>query len=142
MSQGELLPDVPVDPNGLLQADLDVVPKEKWPAALVEAIEVLEAAFEREGYKETEAFRLARVAVVALAQVWGGRYRYLPRGDDLVTALRDAEIFRRARRGNIEALASEYGLTDRSVWRIVRQQYDLHQRKRQGCLFDQQGERQ
>ncbi|TBV76857.1 Mor transcription activator family protein [Pseudoxanthomonas winnipegensis] len=135
--QRDLLPDSPLEMQGLLDAELGDVPKEKWPAALVEAIEVLEAEYERMGYPETEAFRLAQRGIVALAQIWGGRYRYLPRGDDLVTAVRDAEIYRKARRGNIDALARAHGLTDRHVHRIVHQQHKLHIRKRQGNLFEE-----
>ena len=56
-------------------------------------------------------------------------------------ALRDAEIYRRAHRGNILTLASEYGLTERHIWRICRQQRKLHLEKIQGRLFeDMEGE--
>lgn len=128
MTQHEL-PGLPIDPEGLLGANLDDLPKERWPQELVNAIEVLEAAYHRAGYPDEAAFTLARVGMVALADYRGGRQWYLPRGDALATALRDAEIYRRARRDNIGALADEYGLTERHVWRIVRQQYALHRRK-------------
>ena len=128
-TQPDLLPDAPIDAQRLMEANLDDVPKEKWARGLVEAIEVQEAEFIRLGYAQDQAFRLARHGVLALSQYWGGRYRYLPRGDDLVTALRDAEIYRRHNGRNTQDLATEFKLTDRSVWRICRQQYHLHQRK-------------
>lgn len=116
---------------------LDTVPATKWAQGLVQLIEVQEATFQRLGVDEAEAFRLARAATLAIAEFHGGRQWYLPRGDDLATALRDAEIYRRARRGNIQELAREYGLTDQHVWRVVRQQRALHLRKIQGDLFNE-----
>lgn len=127
--QPELMPDLPIDPTGLMAAVLDDVPKDRWPRDLVSAIEVMEAAFQRAGYAEDVAFDLARTGVVALADYRGGRQWYLPRGDALTIALRDAGIYRRSRRGNIADLATEFGLTERHVWRIIRQQYALHRRK-------------
>jgi len=127
--QQELMPNLPIDPAGLLSANLDGVPKERWPQELVHAIEVLEAVYLRAGKSEAEAFELARAGIVALAEYRGGRQWYLPRGDALTVALRDAAIYRRARRDNIAALAEECGLTERSIWRIVSQQYALHRRK-------------
>ncbi|MCR6661846.1 MAG: hypothetical protein NVV60_01530 [Luteimonas sp.] len=138
--QQDLMPDAPIDAEGLLGADLDGVPQEKWAKGLVDLIAVQEAAFKRHGLDDTEAFRLARVGIIAQAEFGGGRQWYLPRGDDLLIALRDAEIFRRARRGNIPELAQEFDLTERSVWRIVRLQHKLHLGKVQGRLFDEQGE--
>lgn len=129
MTQQELMPDLPIDPEGLLGANLDDLPKERWPQELVNAIEVLESAYHRAGYSDEAAFALARTGMVALADYRGGRQWYLPRGDALTTALRDAEIYRRARRDNIGTLADEFELTERHVWRIVRQQYALHRRK-------------
>ncbi|HMM25707.1 MAG TPA: hypothetical protein PKA36_13025, partial [Pseudoxanthomonas mexicana] len=49
----------------LTDADLDALPKERWPRDLVAAIEVQEAAFQRLGYDEDEAFKLARAGVLA-----------------------------------------------------------------------------
>jgi Mor family transcriptional regulator len=127
--QPELMPGLPIDPRGLMAANLDDVPKDRWPRELVRAIEVMETAFVQAGHAEESAFELARAGVVALAEYGGGRQWYLPRGDALATALRDADIYRRSRRGNIADLAAEFGLTERHVWRIIRQQYALHRLK-------------
>lgn len=127
--QPELMPDLPIDPQGLMAANLDDVPKDRWPRELVRAIEVMEAVFLKAGLSEDQAFHMARDGIVALADYGGGRQWYLPRGDALATALRDADIYRRSRRGNIAALSAEFGLTERHVWRIIRQQYALHRRK-------------
>ncbi|WP_296280584.1 Mor transcription activator family protein [Pseudoxanthomonas sp.] len=134
-TQSDLL-GMPTDLD-LASGALDAVPATKWAQGLVQLIEVQEATFQRLGVDEAEAFRLARAATLAIAEFHGGRQWYLPRGDDLATALRDAEIYRRARRGNIQDLAREYQLTDQHVWRIVRQQRALHLRKIQGDLFNE-----
>jgi len=137
MSQQELLPDQPIDPATVLEGALDDVPQARWAQGLVQMIEVQEAEFRRLGHDEVEAFRLARSAVLAMSKYFGGRQWYMPRGDTLHAALRDAEIFRRARRGNIAELAGEFGLTERHIWRICSQQYRLHLDKVQGRLFEE-----
>lgn len=134
--QADLLPDEPIDPRGLLAANLDDIPAHRWAQGLVQLIEVQEAVFVRLGYASDEAFRLARAGVVAIAEFGGGRDWYLPRGDDLHAAMRDAEIWRRANRRNIGALAAEHGLTERQIWRICNQQRKLHRDKMQGRLFE------
>lgn len=136
VDQHELMPNLSIDAKGLMAADLDDLPKERWPRELVRAIEVVESAYIELGYAEDVAFELARAGMVALAEFGGGRQWYLPRGDALQTALRDAHIYRRARRGNIPALAAEFRLTERHLYRILRQQYHMHRNKAQLQLFE------
>lgn len=133
--EAEMFPDAPIDPQGLLAADLAEVPKERWPRELVRAIEVIESAMKLAGYDDVEAFTIAQTAILAMADYNGGRQLYFPRGDALKIALRDATIYRRAHRGNVRALSEEFGLSDRHIWRIVSQQLRLHRRKIQMPLF-------
>jgi Mor family transcriptional regulator len=109
--------------------ELDSLPESAWSKWLVDFIEVMESEFQRNGIKEDEAFRLARIGTLALAKYHGGRQWYLPIGVRLTTALRDAEIYRRARPGNIPKLAEEFGISSIHCWRVVRQQLKLHRRK-------------
>jgi len=135
--QRALIPEPTTDELGsLAQRDVADVPADKWARSLVEFVEQIQATFERSGMADDDAFRLASQAVRAIAEFRGGRQFYLPRGDTLVTALRDAEIYHRANRSNIETLAAEYGLTVSQIYRIGRQQRALHLRKVQGRLFD------
>lgn len=134
-AQPDLLPSQPLDAQGLFAAALDDIPKARWPQELVRGIEVIENVYKLAGLADDEAFRLARAAMLALADYGGGRDWYLPRGDALQTALRDAEIYRLARRDNIQQLAEAHGLTPRHVWRILSQQYKLHRAKLQLPLF-------
>lgn len=117
-------------------ADLDDVLDDRWPQTLVDMIQVLEALYLRQGRDDDESFSLARAGVLELAEYFGARMWYLPRGDRLLTALRDAEIYRLAKRGNIRALAEAHGLSEPQLYRIMRQQKALHLSKIQGRLFE------
>lgn len=119
----------------LLIKGADDAPEERWAPLLARLVEVLVARFRRTGMSEDAADKLASASVIEIAHYFGGRMVYLPRGDQLRLALRDGEIFRRSRRGNIQQLAQEYGLTDIQVYRIIRQQQRLHLAKVQGRLF-------
>jgi len=133
-AQGDALP---VDVQRLLDAEADeevVIPEKKWGELLTQLVDVQQATFRRMGYDEAGARRLARASILALAEYGGGKQWYLPKGDDLRVALRDIEIYRRAHRNNIEALAGEYRLTVQSVYRIIHAQRRLRVAKRQGQL--------
>lgn len=138
--QRALLPDATADElQTLSQLDVGGVPPDKWARNLVEFLEQVELTYKRDGMSSDEAFRLASLAVRSLAEYHGGSQFYLPRGDDLLTALRHAEIYHRANRDNIQLLANEYELTDRQIYRICSQQRALYVRKSQGRLFDKEG---
>lgn len=115
------------------KAALDL-PADRWAPTLAAMVAVLTAALKRQGIPEDEAPRLATAGVLAQAEYAGGRMMYLPRGDRLRLALRDAEIWQRAKRGNIDALAQEYGLSDIHIYRICKQQRELYIARRQGRL--------
>lgn len=123
------------DPASLIGKDLGDLPESKWAPFLANAVSVLDALYRRQGQGEDAAFRQASDSVMALAEYCGGRVVYWPRGDRLKNALRDADIYRRSRRGNIEALAQEHGLTQIHLYRICRQQKALYLRKIQGRFF-------
>lgn len=110
---------------------LDAVPSDKWEKALVEFIEVGEAALRRRGLSADDAFAQAREVVLSIADFRGGRLFYLPKGERLLKAMRDMEIFRRARHGNIEALADEYGVGVIQIYAIIRKQRTLHIKRTQ-----------
>lgn len=123
------------DALSMIGKDLGELPESKWAPLLASLVSVLEALYRRQGKDEDSAFQQASDSVMAIAEYFGGRVVYLPRGDKLKAALRDAEIYRRSHRGNIEALAEEHGLTVIHIYRICRQQKALHLRKIQGRLF-------
>lgn len=106
------------------QLDCDTGPK--WASALVEMVDVLHARYMRRGMSDSDARAIARESVLELANHFGGRAVYLPRGDRLRIALRDAEIYRRMDGRNHDMLAAEYGLTTIHIYRICKNQHQLH----------------
>lgn len=110
------------------------LPDARWAPTLAAMVAVLASTLKRQGIDEDQAARLATAGVLAQAEYAGGRMMYLPRGDRLRLALRDAEIWQRAKRGNINALAQEYGLSDIHIYRICKQQRELYIARRQGRL--------
>lgn len=116
------------------EADFD---ESKWPAQLVEFLQVLEAMHRRKGLAADAAFANARDVVLALATHLGGRQFYLPRGDRLAIALRDAEIWHRFDGRNVAELAAQHGLTEIHLYAVLRRQRDLHRQRHQSRLpFD------
>jgi len=134
--QGELLPEVSLDMQRLLASgcEVDDIPVSKWGKILGDLLDTQVAAFRRRGYDEAESRRLAQAAILAMAELMGGKNWYFPNGDDFRVFLRDIEIARRANRDNIEVLAREYRLTPRSIYRIILEQRRVYVARRQGQL--------
>jgi|GEM_PF-2947154 len=107
------------------EADAARAPKSAWPALMVEMIDAAEAELRRIGSTAELAQRHAQRVVLALAALFGGRPFYLPTGTSLRRAIRDDEIFRRARAGNIAALAQEFGMTQTNIYRVIARQRAL-----------------
>lgn len=133
--------DTPQTEASLVGQDLSDVPETKWAPMLANLVGVLEATFRRRGHDDDDALRLACDGVLAIAEYGGGRVMYLPRGDRLRIALRDAEIHRRWQGGvSIPALAAAHDITEIHVYRIVAEQRRLYLGKAQGQLFMEQQE--
>lgn len=134
MTEQQDLIGMPVGQEALDMIDRGAMdlPDARWAPALANMVAVLDATFRRAGVEADQAARLATAGVLAQAEYAGGRMMYLPRGERLRLALRDAEIYLRAKRGNIPELASEYQLSDIHIYRICREQRALHLAKVQG----------
>ncbi len=142
-SQGDLL-GMPEGREALdlVERGVEDLPADRWPPVLAAMVAVLDSTYRRLGLDVDQAARLATSGVLAQAEYMGGRMFYLPRGERLRTALRDAEIFHRANGRNIQLLATEFGITDIQVYRICKQQKKLHLAKVQGRLnFTDVGDR-
>ncbi|MCS5516188.1 hypothetical protein NWF32_17110 [Pseudomonas qingdaonensis] len=74
--------------------------------------------------------QLARAVVFAICETMGGSVVYIPRGDTLRKALRDAEIFRAWRENNTrpDELARKFDLASQTVYDIIARQRELHRR--------------
>lgn len=123
------------DPLDLIERSDVAADETKWAPLLADMLRVIEALKRREGRAEADAFADAQSTVLALAEYFGGRMVYLPRGDRLRTALRDAELWRRFNGRNSAELAHEYRVSEIHCYAILKKQRQLHQRKLQGRLF-------
>jgi Mor family transcriptional regulator len=84
---------------------------------------------------DNAALKLAQHVTMLLAQHFGGRPVYLPRGETLKQALRYRMIYRLHYGNNTETLADRFSTTVRTIQRILVEQRAIYVRKRQGRSF-------
>lgn len=122
--------------NDLSKAEFNDVDEHRWPKAMAEFIDVLAASALRNGMVSTpeDAKQYARWAVLTLGKHFGGRQVYLPKGDKLLSALRDNQIWHDFNGKNHEDLAARHGLTVVRVYKIIAEQRHLHIEKLQPQL--------
>lgn len=133
--QGDMLGiDTAADPARMI--DAGELPAEKWAPLLANLLRVLEARFKRSGTPDPKAYRDAADIVLTIAEYFGGRVVYLPKGEGLRKALLHAEIWRKFTGRNVPELAQEFGLTEIYVYEVLRAQRKLNARKIQGRLFE------
>ena len=134
----ELVPDDidQLDAKKVLANMQDPTVVSRWEGSLREMVEIAEAKLLVEIKPGVEAAELARHVVFAICSVMGGKVVYLPRGDALKRALRDAKIYRDWKEHNtpIPDLVSKYDLANQTIYDIIRRQRALH-RKSEPDLF-------
>lgn len=124
--------DIPAD---ALEHMMSPEVRAKWPKALANLVDVVEAAHRRAGDDQELARDRAFITMRALSLYAGGRQLYMPKGDVLERALRDREIWERHRGNNVDDLAEAYGLTVVQVYSILAEQRALHRQRIQPSLF-------
>ncbi|MCB1908111.1 MAG: hypothetical protein KDH15_12115 [Rhodocyclaceae bacterium] len=110
-----------LDPNDIdrLAEALGAI-EHAWEGTLAELVDVLTDTWHRKGRSEDEAAREARLVIKIVARHCGGRQFYLPVGEVLDRALRDAEIYHRWTRGeSIRSLARAHKLTETRVYAVL-----------------------
>ena len=122
-------------PDDALEHMMSPEVRAKWPKALANLVDVVEAAHRRAGDDKDLARDRAFITVRALSRYAGGRQLYMPKGDVLERALRDREIWERHRGNNVDDLAEAYGLTVVQVYSILAEQRALHRQRMQPPLF-------
>lgn len=127
----ELFADLPMPDPDKIPVEIE----DAWPQLLTDMLQVVQAAFIDNGAQPEQARELSFVAMRALAQYHGGRTFYLPRGDRLEQALRDARMWDEFNGKNIGDLCSRYRLTEQRVYQVLAEQRTLRQRKIQPALF-------
>ena len=143
MSNGELFDAGEVDkldPDKVLAHMEDAVVLARWQGTLVEMSSLAESQLHQElPDRADDVPKIARAVVYAICQTMGGAVVYIPRGDKLRRALRDAEIFREWRDKNVrpDALARKFDLSSQAVYDIIARQRVLH-RQQEPDLFGYQ----
>lgn len=134
--QHSLFNDDLVEP---LLARIEDVPddefKTSWPEYLADLVDVFESRLTR--LNISPARKIAKTLIAEQAHYLGGRFRYLPKGDKLLTALRNIDIFNDWYHGkSIKLIVQEHHeLTEPQIYRIVQEQRKLHQKRSQRELF-------
>jgi len=125
-----------LDANKVLASMQDPTVLSRWEGSLREMVEIAEAKLLAEMGPTSTAPELARHVVFAICSVMGGGVIYLPRGDALKRAMRDAAIFREWRDNAtpIPDLVRKYDLANQTIYDIIRKQRALH-RKNEPDLF-------
>lgn len=108
----------------------------RWEGSLREMVGIAEAKLVAEMGPTSTAPELARHVVFAICSAMGGNVIYLPRGDALKRAMRDAAIYRDwlDNGAKIPVLVRKYDLANQTVYDIIRRQRALH-RKNEPDLF-------
>lgn len=108
----------------------------RWEGSLRDMVEIAEAKLVAEMGPTSTAPELARHVVFAICSVLGGSVIYLPKGQKLKNAMRDAAIFREWRDESISIhdLVCKYDLASPTIYDIINKQRALH-RKNEPDLF-------
>lgn len=140
MSNGELFDSGDIDkldPAKVLAQMSDPVVLSRWEGTLVEMSSLAENKLFQLLPDMTDTVpQIAREVVYAICQTMGGAVVYIPRGDKLRRALRDAEIFHEWRDKNTrpDKLARQFNMSSQAVYDIIARQRELH-RQQEPDLF-------
>lgn len=134
--QPELFDALTCDPIDLIERGGDALSDiSRWPQRLRELFDI-EYRYSLRSMPEAQAAADAAARTLLIADYLGGSALYLPRGDALRKAVRDATIYARfSRASNMDALAREFGVTTPHLYEIVAREKARHIAKRQGRLF-------
>lgn len=124
---------------GALFDHLDQIPsvelENRWPSLLVEVIDVMQAELLRQNFAEDKAKKTASKLVGVMAHYFGGKSFYLPAGDKIKEALRDAQIYQEFNGKNVPELIKKYRLSESTIYAILRNQRTLQRKRHQMDLF-------
>lgn len=97
----------------------------QWPELLKYLADIIQAELDQHS-PQAQNDQLSHQLVSAIASKLGGGQFYLPKGDALKRALRDAEIYRLSSKVPTEELARKYNLSMKQVWEIAAKQQAKH----------------
>lgn len=119
----DLFPAAPLPEPAQVLAHLDVQPPDAWEGTLGELLDLVTGTLERRGIGSARGH--AAAVVIELGRAMGGRY--LPKGDDVARAVRDAQIWRdyRGRPADVDALARRWKVSTIRIYQILAAQRAL-----------------
>jgi|JI10StandDraft_1071094.scaffolds.fasta_scaffold11442_4 Mor family transcriptional regulator len=134
----ELFNPLSCDPMDLIERAGDALTdRSRWPARLQELFDI-EYRYSLRSLGADAAAQDAGARTFLIADYVGGSALYVPRGESLRLAVRNAEIYARYRGpANHAALAREYGVTEPHLYEIVAAEKKRQVSKRQGRLFQE-----
>lgn len=120
---------------GALFDNLDHIPDVEianiWPSTLADLIEVVRLELCRQGLEDKAAKVQAGKITGVIAHYLGGQTIYMPSGDRLKIALRDAQIYQEFTGNNVHELIRKYRLSQTQIYEIIRVQRSLFRRRNQ-----------
>lgn len=133
MSKDQLFEDDShkLDPLKVLAHMEDPTVMPRWEGTIKEMVEIAEAELKvRLPDKPDDVPEIARSVVFAICDTMGGAVFYLPRGDALKKAMRNAAIFRdwHDRNAQPSELVRKYKLASPTIYEIIARQRALHRR--------------
>lgn len=134
--QGTMFDALTCDPMDLIERGGEALSDvSRWPQRLRELFEI-EHRYSLRSMPADQAAADAGARTLLIADYLGGSAVYLPRGDALRKAVRDAMIYARFNRAsNMDTLAREFGVTTPHLYEIVAREKARNIAKRQGRLF-------
>lgn len=119
-----------LDPDKVLAHMADPAVLKRWEGSLMEMVELAEHALREALGDQDNVPLLARQVVLRICETMGGEMIYVPRGERLRVAIRDAALFRdwRAGKASIPDLVRKYRLATPTVYDIIARQRALHRR--------------
>lgn len=100
-----------------------------WPSALADLVDVIENHLTRAGRVSEDAREIAQGVTIALAEYFGGRQVYIPRGESLKRFLRDTEIYKLSGKMRAQDIADKFGVSFVTVYKVIREQRALRRNK-------------
>lgn len=110
--------------------------KDKWPHLVAEMIDLLKAVRESQGATELQAKKEALEITERICKTFGGMQMYVPKGHQLEMAVRNNRIWNDFTGSNVEQLMHKYDLTQVRIYKILKEQRQLHIKTKQNDLFN------
>lgn len=107
---------------------------QKWPKNLADLLDVMCSELVRQGFEKEKAVVTAAKLAGVIGFYMGGRAMYIPQGQPLQAALREYLVYAKFNGRNIDELCREFKLSETTVYKIIREQIALSQRRRQHTL--------